>query len=367
AQAWYLWTAVVGGCLLGYATISCLLLRYPSVLHRRKRRTFAAAHISHRGGAGELAENTMEAFRAAVEQHGTHMLELDCQMTRDGCVVVAHDEQLDRLCGCEGRIDELDYDQLPPISARLGITFSPGAEMASGTDRRIPKLEEVLRAFPGLPMNVDVKFDRRDLMESILRMLREHNRLDVTVWGNWSHRIVTQLARLEPRVPRLFSLRRIGLVLLLFVTGLLPFVPISETHYEPPMPSVFLDPSAKEFWRRVPCPLRCLLRGLFWVLDCLIMSPMLIGHLRLRGIPTFAWVANTEEQFVRAFRAGCEGVMTDYPCRLRAFIDSNPWCLRAYNETVESLQEAAATTNATEGDRLIKKEDQQQQQQTLEH
>ncbi|TRY94665.1 hypothetical protein DNTS_021570 [Danionella cerebrum] len=47
----------------GYVLTSALLLRCPSLLHRRKRETFRSRHISHRGGAGENLENTMEAFK----------------------------------------------------------------------------------------------------------------------------------------------------------------------------------------------------------------------------------------------------------------------------------------------------------------
>ena len=61
-----------------------------------------------------------------------------------------------------------------------------------------------------------------------------------------------------------------------------------------------------------------------WVLmvvDWLLMSPMLFLHLQKRGVTTYLWVLNTDQQFQRAFNLGVQGVMTDYPSQLRQFLD----------------------------------------------
>uniref|UniRef100_A0A1I8HS37 GP-PDE domain-containing protein n=2 Tax=Macrostomum lignano TaxID=282301 RepID=A0A1I8HS37_9PLAT len=320
--------------LSAYTLLSGLLLRYPTLLHRRKRRHFAAAHISHRGGAAELAENTMEAFEAAVSQHRTHMLELDCQITRDGQVVVAHDNDLNRLCAKSGRIDQINYAELPPIRRDLAVTFEPGLIVTAGKDRRIPLLAEVLVAFPNVPLNIDIKEDRPDLLEAVRQLVVQHGRQDTVVWGNRSYRVVRQLRAMEPRVSTLFSMRSILFTVLLYATGLLPFVPISDDFFEPPMLSALLElePFAAAYpnWFG-----RCLVR----IFDILMMSPKLIRHLHERGVPTYVWVLNQEQHFLKAFQAGCEGVMTDRPELLRRFIDSNPDCLDAYRRACDWVRE----------------------------
>ena len=53
-------------------------------------------HIAHRGGALLAPENTLVAFRQAVERYRTDMLELDVHLSRDGELVVAHDPTLER-------------------------------------------------------------------------------------------------------------------------------------------------------------------------------------------------------------------------------------------------------------------------------
>ena len=92
-----LWISL--GVVGGYAVLSEVFLRYPRLLHRRlsvSHRPVAAA--AHRGGLAERPENTLAAFDNAVAL-GSQLLELDVHLTRDGQVVVAHDHDLNRVCG----------------------------------------------------------------------------------------------------------------------------------------------------------------------------------------------------------------------------------------------------------------------------
>ena len=85
-----------------HATFRCCF-RIDTIKKRRRRRY---VHISHRGGAAETYENTVEGFRRAVNECGSEMLELDVRMTKDGVVVVSHDMHLGRLCGSDVRVDQ---------------------------------------------------------------------------------------------------------------------------------------------------------------------------------------------------------------------------------------------------------------------
>ena len=97
-----------------YITTSILFTKYPNLLPKfiKNRRNWKTnqdfpinVHISHRGGAGEFYENTLKAFKGAKDL-GTQMLELDVHLTKDGKVVVSHDQNLHRTTGKNVNIKE---------------------------------------------------------------------------------------------------------------------------------------------------------------------------------------------------------------------------------------------------------------------
>ena len=72
--------------------------------------------IAHRGASGQYPENTRRAFLGAIEA-GADMVELDCQLTADGHVVVFHDEQLRRTTGARGAVRSKSLEQLKRLDA----------------------------------------------------------------------------------------------------------------------------------------------------------------------------------------------------------------------------------------------------------
>uniref|UniRef100_A0A8C0DY41 Glycerophosphodiester phosphodiesterase domain containing 1 n=1 Tax=Balaenoptera musculus TaxID=9771 RepID=A0A8C0DY41_BALMU len=269
----------------GYLVTSFLLLKYPTLLHQRKKQRFLSKHISHRGGAGENLENTMAAFQHAVTV-GTDMLELDCHITKDEEVVVSHDENLKRSTGVNVNISDLKYCELPPYLGKLDVSFQKGNNL-----HFMPFFE----AFPNTPINIDIK--------------REH----ITVWGNASYEIVQKCYKENSEIPILFSLQRVLLILGLFFTGLLPFVPIREQFFEIPMPSIILKLKEPHTMSRSQ-------KFLIWLSDTLLMRKALFDHLTARGIQVYVWVLNEEQEYKRAFDLGATGVMTDYPTKLKDFL-----------------------------------------------
>ena len=89
---------------------------------------------AHRGASAYAPENTLEAFRLAAEM-GADGVELDVQLSRDGELVVAHDETIDRVSNGTGYIKDYTLAQLKKLSFnRLFPDFK---------DARIPTLKEV--------------------------------------------------------------------------------------------------------------------------------------------------------------------------------------------------------------------------------
>jgi glycerophosphoryl diester phosphodiesterase len=100
--------------------------------------------FAHRGGAADGDENTLDAFARAVDA-GYRYLETDTQATADGVAVVFHDADLARMTGTARRVDQVRWADLATIRVA-------GAAA-------VPRLDEVLAAWPHVRWNIDVKAD----------------------------------------------------------------------------------------------------------------------------------------------------------------------------------------------------------------
>jgi glycerophosphoryl diester phosphodiesterase len=88
--------------------------------------------IGHRGASGHARENTLAAFRLAAEL-GAEMWELDTQLTRDGEVVVSHDDHLERVFGVDKRISEMTATELAVLDGVDVPTFEEVAALGRET------------------------------------------------------------------------------------------------------------------------------------------------------------------------------------------------------------------------------------------
>lgn len=120
----------------------------------------------------------MEAFTAAV-QRGYGYLELDVRTTRDGVLVVFHDETLDRVSGGKGRIEEHDHAEVVHWKV---------------AGHGIPRFEDVLAAWPGVRLNVDIKDDRSvEPFAELVNRYAAHDRVLVASFSDARRRRVLDL------------------------------------------------------------------------------------------------------------------------------------------------------------------------------
>lgn len=117
--------------------------------------------FAHRGGAaGPAGENTLAAFRLAV-QAGYRYLETDVHATSDGVLLAFHDRRLHRVTDTRGRIRALSAAEI--AKARIG-------------DEPIPTMAELLAAFPDARFNIDVK--EPNTMAPLAELLRRADALE---------------------------------------------------------------------------------------------------------------------------------------------------------------------------------------------
>ena len=111
---------------------------------------FPVLVVAHRGFSGAAPENTLAAFREAIKV-GSDMIELDIQLSKDGKIVVIHDETLERTTDGQGKVADLTFREIRKLDA--GSWFGP---QFSG--EKIPTLQEVLELAKGkVLVNIEIK------------------------------------------------------------------------------------------------------------------------------------------------------------------------------------------------------------------
>jgi glycerophosphoryl diester phosphodiesterase len=127
--------------------------------------------VAHRGASGQAPENTMEAFRLAVEL-GADALETDVHLSADGQVVLIHDDTLDRTTDRAGRVAELTQAQIRAADA--GYRFErDGAFPFRGRGVSVPTLEQLLDWLPE-QVGLVVEIKAREATDRTVELLQRH-------------------------------------------------------------------------------------------------------------------------------------------------------------------------------------------------
>ena len=163
---------------------------------------------AHRGYSGRYPENTMLSFQKAAET-GCDGIELDVQLTRDGTVVVIHDEAVDRTTDGTGLVKDYTFEELRKLDAgtikggRYG--FCP-----------VPSFEEYCEwaSQYGFVTNVEIKtgvYYYEDIEEKTLEIIKKYHLEDRIMFSSFNHLSLERLKELAPDIPRGALLEHAGL------------------------------------------------------------------------------------------------------------------------------------------------------------
>jgi glycerophosphoryl diester phosphodiesterase len=227
--------------------------------------------IAHRGASGYRPENTLAAYELAVSQ-GADMIEIDLHRTRDGAIVVTHDENLTGLGG-RGEVADASFAEVRALDA--------------GAGQPVPDLDEVLASFgTRIPFNLELKQSGRGpypgLEDATLERVDRHGLLRVTLFSSFFD-------------PVLFALRersaeaRIG---------------------------VLVSSRAAERWPERARAVRAEAVHL-WVG---LASAEAIAAAHSEGLAVHVYTVDDRDEMQRLLDRGVDGIFTNFPDRLRSLV-----------------------------------------------
>ncbi len=232
--------------------------------------------FAHRGGASDNPENTLPAFRHAVELGYTY-LETDVHSTSDGVLVAFHDNDLSRTCGREGRIDELPWREVQ--QARV-----------DGTEP-IPLFEDLMEEFPNARVNIDCKADSG--VDGLIASLKRLDCLDRVCVGGFDDRRLRRIRKaLGPGLCTSFGPAQVTAL----VTG--ATVPWGGECAQVPVKQ---GPVA-------------------------IVTKRTVERAHRRGLQVHVWTIDDPDEMNRLLDLGVDGLMTDRPAVLKQVLsDRGQW------------------------------------------
>jgi hypothetical protein len=216
-----------------FASVAAILITMP--FHTKyKERTFRNGLpfkfrlMAHRGGSREYVENTIPAFRNAYRL-GADILEMDVQMTKDGKIVVFHDNIMDRMCGTKNRIGDFNFEDLPPILIPEDLK-SNQLVVNDPLSTVIPLFEDILKEFPTSPMQIDVKNGPERLVIDVGNLIKKYKREHLTVWGSFKPNVCNYCYQhFGTEIPLFFDLLRATKALVFYKIGLLSLMSFKES------------------------------------------------------------------------------------------------------------------------------------------
>ena len=242
------------------------------------------ANFGHRGDSANAPENTLESFRKAVDS-GAEGLELDAHMTRDGKIVVIHDDTLGRTTDGEGYVRDKTLAEIKQLDA--GYSFADGgAHPYRGKGLRILTLDEVFREFPDVAINVEIKEDVPGIEEAILAVIQSNGAKERTLVAAGDHGIIKRFREVsggavstsasEREIRNFFLVSRLNL----------------ESFFQPPYEAL-----------QIP-----VVYG-----GANVATPKFIEAAHNRGVRVDVWTVNEPDEMNRLLNLGVDVIMTNHP------------------------------------------------------
>lgn len=244
--------------------------------------------FAHRGGANAWPENTLLAFKGAIELGFTH-IETDVHLSRDGHLVCFHDDRLERTTNGEGFVRDHSLEELRALDAAYHFQDVEGRHSLRAQGVQIPTLDEALALSETVRFNIEIKPRDPVAVEGLVQLVFDRGLEDRVL-----------IAAAEDSTNRMIRRRVQG--------------------------EIATSPGAKEiflFWALARLGLSRLWKPSFDALQVPIthgplrvVEPRFIAAARAHGIAVHVWTIDKESEMRELMELDVDGIMTDEPERL---------------------------------------------------
>lgn len=244
--------------------------------------------IAHQGGDGIWPGDTLYAFEKAVEI-GADVLEMDAHITRDGHIVLMHDEEVDRTTDGTGTIEEMTLTELKQLDAAYKWSNDDGKTYPyRGQGIRVPTLAELFQKFPQMRYVIEIKLTQNPIDKPLCDLIRKHNMQEKVMIASFHDQAMEMFRETCPEVATSASRTEVRNFVLLSKVFLGGFIAPQYQSVQPPY-----DPKES--------------------LNIPIMTERFIRGAHARNIKVEPWTVDDPELMRLYIEWGVDGIITDRP------------------------------------------------------
>jgi len=244
--------------------------------------------IAHQGGEGVWPGDTLFAFEKAVEI-GSDVLEMDAHITKDGQIVLMHDETVDDTTDGTGLIEDLTLDELKQLDAAYDWSTDEGMTFAyRGQGIQVPTLNEVFEKFPQMHFVIEIKLTQNPIDKPLCDLIRQHKMQDKVLVASFHDVAMKNFRATCPEVATSASRTEVRNYVLLGKAFLWGFILPDYQTIQPPY-----DPEDS--------------------LGITIMTERFIRESHAKNIRVEPWTVNGPALMKQYIEWGADGIITDRP------------------------------------------------------
>lgn len=241
--------------------------------------------IAHQGGDGVWPGETMLAYQNAVDL-GVDVLEMDIHITKDGELILMHDETVDRTTDGTGEIESMTLTDLKKLDAAYDWSPDEGKTFPyRGQGIQVATLEEIFQAFPEMRMTIEIKKTNSSMAKPFCDLIREYNMQDKVLVASFHDERLKEFRAECPEVATSSAKNETTVFVLLTKAFLGGF-------YSP----IFYSLQVPEESGGIT-----------------VMTPAFVRAAHARNLAVEPWTINDEETMRKFIEWGVDGIITDRP------------------------------------------------------